>query len=172
MPRKILIIDDEKAIRWSLGEAFKNEGYEIEEAENGKKGIKLFQKDPADLVLLDLKLPDTDGISVLKKLKAEEENVQVIMMTAYGEVETAVEALKGGAYDFLLKPFQLEKIKVAVKNALETSRMREELEDIKQKERDTYNFKNFIGKSAVMQEIFKKLKKIGHSKASTILITG
>ena len=172
MPRKILIIDDEKAIRWSLGEAFKNEGYEIEEAENGKKGIKLFQKDPADLVLLDLKLPDTDGISVLKKLKAEEKNVQVVMMTAYGEVETAVEALKGGAYDFLLKPFQLEKIKVAVKNALETSRMREELEDIKQKERDTYNFKNFIGKSAVMQEIFKKLKKIGHSKASTILITG
>ncbi len=172
MPRKILIIDDEKAIRWSLGEAFKNEGYDIEEAENGKKGIKLFQKDPADLVLLDLKLPDTDGISVLKKLKAEEESVQVIMMTAYGEVETAVEALKGGAYDFLLKPFQLEKIKVSVKNALETSRMREELEDIKQKERETYDFKNFIGKSEVMQEIFKKLKKIGQSKASTILITG
>jgi DNA-binding NtrC family response regulator len=172
MPSKILIIDDEKAIRWSLGEAFKNEGYDIEEAENGKKGIKLFQKDPADLVLLDLKLPDTDGISVLKKIKEEEEKVPVIMMTAYGEVETAVEALKSGAYDFLLKPFQLEKIKISVTHALETSRIREELEDIKQKERQTYDFKNFIGKSAVMQEIFKKLKKIGQSKASTILITG
>ena len=172
MPRKILIIDDEKAIRWSLGEAFKNEGYDVEEAENGTKGIKQFQKDPADLVLLDLKLPDTDGLSVLKKLKEEEAGVPVIMMTAYGEVETAVEALKGGAYDFLLKPFQLEKIKVSVKNALETSRMREELNDIREKERESYDFKNFIGKSAVMQEIFKKLNKIGKSKASTILITG
>jgi two-component system response regulator AtoC len=172
MPRKILIIDDEKAIRWSLGEAFKNEGYDIDEAENGKKGIKIFQEDPADLVLLDLKLPDTDGLSILSKLKEEDETVPVIMMTAYGEVETAVDALKRGAYDFLLKPFQLEKIKVAVKNALETRRMREELNDIKQKERESYNFKNFIGKSKVMQEIFKKLKKIGQSKASTILITG
>ena len=172
MPRKVLIVDDEKAIRWSLGEAFRDQGYEVEEAENGKKCIKLFQNDPADIVILDLKLPDTDGIEVLKKLKAEDKDVPVIMMTAYGEVETAVEALKGGAYDFLLKPFQLEKMKIAIKNALETSRMRSELDGIKKKEREAYNFKNFIGKSAVMQEIFQKLKKIGRSKASTILITG
>jgi two-component system response regulator AtoC len=123
-------------------------------------------------VILDLKLPDTDCLELLKKIKAEDKNVPVIMMTAYGEVETAVEALKGGAYDFLLKPFQLEKMKVAIKNALETTRMRTELEGIKQKERETYDFKNFIGKSAVMKEIFKKLEKIGKSKASTILITG
>ena len=172
MPHKVLIVDDEKAIRWSLGEALQGQGYEVEEAENGKKCIKLFQKDPADIVILDLKLPDTDGIAVLGKLKAEAYDVPVIMMTAYGEVETAVEALKGGAYDFLLKPFQLEKMKVAIKNALETSRMRTELKEIKEKEREAYNFKNFIGKSAVMQEIFTKLKKIGKSKASTILITG
>jgi len=172
MPRKVLIVDDEKAIRWSLGEALQAQGYEVEEAENGKKCIKLFQKDPADIVILDLKLPDTDGIEVLKKIKAEDKDVPVIMMTAYGEVETAVEALKGGAYDFLLKPFQLEKMKTTIKNGLEASRMRTELEGIKQRERETYNFKNFIGKSAVMQEIFKKLEKIGRSKASTILITG
>ena len=172
MPRKVLIVDDEKAIRWSLGEALQGQGYEVEEAENGKKCINLFQKDPADIVILDLKLPDMDGIEVLKKIKAEDKNVPVIMMTAYGEVETAVEAIKGGAYDFLLKPFQLEKMKIAIKNALETKRMRTELNGIKQKEREAYNFKNFIGKSAVMQEIFKKLNKIGQSKASTILITG
>jgi two-component system response regulator AtoC len=172
MPSKILIVDDEKAIRWSLGEALRNQGYEVEEAENGKKCFKLFQKDPADLVILDLKLPDTDGISILKKLKSEEHDVPVIMMTAYGEVETAVEAIKSGAYDFLLKPFQLEKMKVAIKNALETSMMRAQLEGIKQRERETYNFKNFIGKSPIMQEVFKKLKKIGKSRASTILITG
>jgi len=172
MPHKVLIVDDEKAIRWSLGEALEGQGYEVEQAENGKKCLKLFQSDPADIVILDLKLPDTDGIQILKKIKAEDGNVPVIMMTAYGEVETAVEALKAGAYDFLLKPFQLEKMKVAIKNALETNRIRAELEGMKQKERETYDFKSFIGKSAVMQEIFTKLKKIGRSKASTILITG
>lgn len=172
MPKRILIIDDEKAIRWSLGEALKNAQYEIEEAENGKKGIKLFQDDPADLVILDLKLPDIDGLKVLKKLKGIERDVPVIMMTAYGEVETAVEAIKGGSYDFVLKPFQLEKMKVTIKNALEASMLRSELDGIKQKDRENYDFKNFLGKSAVMKEVFRKVKKIGESKASTILIQG
>jgi len=172
MSKRILIIDDEKAIRWSLGEALKNLGHDVEEAESGKKGIKMFQGDPADLVILDLKLPDVDGIKVLKQLKTEDEELPVIMMTAYGEIETAVEAIKGGAYDFLQKPFQLEKMKLAVKNALESSRLKAELSGIKRKERETYNFKNFLGKSAVMQDVFKKVKKIGESKASTILIQG
>jgi two-component system response regulator AtoC len=172
MPKRILIIDDEKAIRWSLGEALKNAQYEVEEAENGKKGIKLFQDDPADLVILDLKLPDIDGLKVLKKLKGIERDVPVIMMTAYGEVETAVEAIKSGSYDFVLKPFQLEKMRVTIKNALETSMLRSELDGIKQKDRENYDFKNFLGKSAVMREVFRKVKKIGESKASTILIQG
>jgi DNA-binding NtrC family response regulator len=94
------------------------------------------------------------------------------MMTAYGEVETAVEAVRGGAYDFLQKPFQLEKMKVAIRNALESSGLRAEIGDIRRKEREAYNFKNFVGRSAVMQEVFKKIKKIGASKASTILIHG
>jgi DNA-binding NtrC family response regulator len=172
MPRKILVIDDEKAIRWSLGEALRNLKFDVEEAENGKKGIKSFKNDPSDLVILDLKLPDTDGITVLKQIKEIERDTPVIMMTAYGEVETAVEAIKSGAYDFILKPFQLEKMKVSINNALESSRMRAELEGIKKKERETYNFKNFIGKSQVMQEVFDKVIKIGKSKASTILIQG
>ncbi len=172
MPKRILIIDDEKAIRWSLGEALKNAQYEVEEAENGKKGIELFQDDPADLVILDLKLPDIDGLKVLNKLKGIERDVPVIMMTAYGEVETAVEAIKSGSYDFVLKPFQLEKMKVTIKNALETSMLRSELDGIRQKDRENYDFKNFLGKSAVMKEVFRKVKKIGESKASTILIQG
>jgi two-component system response regulator AtoC len=172
MPKRVLIVDDEKAIRWSLGEALRGHGYEVDEAENGKKGIRLFRSDPADLVILDLKLPDMDGLKVLTKLKEIEQDVPVIMMTAYGEVETAVEAIKGGAYDFLLKPFQLDKMKVTIGNALETSMLRSELDGIKKKERESYNFKNFLGKSAVMKEVFSKVKKIGESKASTILIQG
>ncbi|MCK4236616.1 MAG: sigma-54-dependent Fis family transcriptional regulator [Candidatus Krumholzibacteria bacterium] len=172
MPKKILIIDDERAIRWSLGEALKNLGFEVEEAANGEKGINLFHKDPADLVILDLKLPDTDGITVLKQLKSVDEGLPVVMMTAYGEVETAVEAIKGGAYDFILKPFQLEKMKVSIKNAIESRRLKNELNGIRKKEREAYDFKHFLGKSKVMKDIFKKVKKIGESKASTVIIQG
>ena len=172
MGKRILLVDDEKAIRWSLGEALTTIGYEVDEASNGAAGIKKFEEDPADCVILDLKLPDIDGIKVLKKLKELDVDVPVIMMTAYGEVETAVEAIKGGAYDFIQKPFQLEKMKIGIRNALESSIMRAELGDIRKKEREAYNFKNFIGRSAVMQEVFEKIKKIGASKASTILIHG
>jgi two-component system response regulator AtoC len=172
MGKRIFIIDDEKAIRWSLGEALTNVGYEVGEAANGITGIKKFEDDPADCVILDLKLPDIDGIKVLRKIREIDDAVPVIMMTAYGEVETAVEAIKGGAYDFIQKPFQLEKMKVTIRNALETSGMREELGGLRRREREAYNFKNFVGRSTVMQEIFEKIKKIGASKASTILICG
>ncbi len=172
MSKRILVVDDEKAIRWSLGEALRNAGYEVDEVENGEKALKLFQDDPVDLVILDLKLPDIDGIKVLKELKKIEPALPIIMMTAYGEVETAVEAIKSGAYDFLQKPFQLEKMKIEIKNALEALNLKQQLDDIRKKERETYNFKNFLGKSKVMQEIFRKVKKIGQSKASTILIQG
>jgi len=172
MSKRILVVDDEKAIRWSLGEALRNIEYEVEEAENGKKALKLFQDEPFDLVILDLKLPDIDGLQVLKKLKEVEPELPVIMMTAYGEVETAVEAIKSGAYDFMQKPFQLEKMKIEIKNALETSNLRQQLDGIRKRERETYNFKNFLGKSSVMQEVFRKVKKIGESRASTILIQG
>jgi two-component system response regulator AtoC len=172
MGKRVLIVDDEKAIRWSLGEALTNAGYEVGEAPNGAAALKKFEEDPADCVVLDLKLPDIDGIKVLKKLKEADGDLPVVMMTAYGEVETAVEAIRAGAYDFIQKPFQLEKMKIAIRNALESSLMRAELGDIRKKEREAYNFKNFIGRSAVMQEVFEKIKKIGASKASTILIHG
>ena len=172
MAGKILIVDDEKAIRWSLGEAVRNMGFDVEEAEDGSKGIQAFGDDPADLVILDLKLPDMTGIEVLKAIKDADPAVPVVMMTAYGEVETAVEAIKGGAYDFLLKPFQLQKMKLSITNALEAQRLRTELDGMKRRESSKYDFKGFIGRSAVMQEVFTKVEKIGRSRASTILING
>jgi DNA-binding NtrC family response regulator len=172
MAGRVLIIDDEKAIRWSLGEALRKQGFEVSEAENGKKGISAFQDDPSDIVILDLKLPDTNGIEVLRKLREEDGDLPVVMMTAYGEIETAVTAIKTGAYDFLLKPFQLEKMKLAIKNALENRRMRSELEGLRKKDRETYDFKNFLGKSDVMKGVFERVRKIGESRASTILIQG
>ena len=172
MGKRILIVDDEKAIRWSLGEALTAAGYACEDAQNGQGGIKKFEDDPADCVVLDLKLPDIDGLAVLKRIKEIDPDVPVVMMTAYGEIETAVEAIRGGAYDFLQKPFQLEKMKLSIRNAMESSSMRAELEDIRRKERETFGFKNFIGRSPAMEAVFETIRKIGSSKATTILING
>jgi DNA-binding NtrC family response regulator len=172
MAGRVLVIDDEKAIRWSLGEALRGQGYDVSEAENGAAGIAAFREDPADIVILDLKLPDTNGLAVLKTLREDDPDLPVIMMTAYGEVETAVEAIKTGAYDFILKPFQLEKMKNAIRHALDNRRMRSELDGIRKKERESYDFKNFIGTSEVMRTVFDTVRKIGESRASTILIQG
>jgi DNA-binding NtrC family response regulator len=170
MSKTILVIDDEKTIRWSLGEALRDD-YEVIDADSGRKGLELFREKSSDLVLVDLKLPDKSGIEVLKKIKEHDPKVPAIMMTAYGEVETAVEAMKAGAYDFVLKPFALEKLKVTIGNALETRNLKDELAYLKRATRRG-EFQEFVGQSRAMTEIFEKLKKIGKSKASTILITG
>ena len=170
MPKTILVIDDEKTIRWSLGEALQGD-YEVIEADNGKSGLELFRDKSADLALVDLKLPDESGIDILKSIKALDPDAPVIMMTAYGEVETAVEAMRAGAYDFVLKPFALEKLKITIRHALENRNLKEELNYLKRSTRRA-DFKDFVGQSRQMTEIFEKLKKIGRSKANTILITG
>ncbi|UCH85362.1 MAG: sigma-54-dependent Fis family transcriptional regulator [Candidatus Latescibacterota bacterium] len=172
MSKVILVVDDEKTIRWSLGEALGEEGYEVIDADTGEKGLETFKNKSADLMLLDLKLPGEDGIAVLKKVHKIDPTVPVIMMTAYGEVETAVEAMKSGAYDFVLKPFALEKLKITIKNALETHRLKDEIAYLKQRTTGKSVFKTFIGQSEPMVDIFEKIKKIGKSKANTILITG
>ena len=170
MSKTILVIDDEKTIRWSLGEALRDD-YDVIDADNGRKGLDLFREKSSDLVLIDLKLPDKSGIEILKQIKEHDPSVPAIMMTAYGEVETAVEAMKAGAYDFVLKPFALGKLKITIGNALETRNLKDELAYLKRNTRRG-DFKDFIGQSKVMNEIFEKLKKIGKSKANTILITG
>ena len=172
MSKAILIIDDEKTIRWSLGEALKENGFEVLDADSGEKGLEIFKQRVVDLALVDLKLPGESGIEVLKRMKAIDNSVPVVMMTAYGEVETAVEAMKSGAYDFVLKPFALEKLRVTLGNALEARRMKNEIAYLKERTGGSSAGAGFIGQSSAMMGIFEKLKKIGKSKASTILITG
>ncbi|MDH3198293.1 MAG: sigma-54 dependent transcriptional regulator [Candidatus Krumholzibacteria bacterium] len=172
MAKSILIIDDEKTIRWSLGEALGESGYDVTDADGVAEGVRAFRDKSPDLVLLDMKLPDGSGIDVLKSVKAEDPGVPVIMMTAYGEVETAVEAMKCGAYDFILKPYALEKLKVTIGNALENERLRGEIAYLKSRTTGKDGFKSFIGRSPAMLDIFEKIRKIGQSKANTILVTG
>ena len=172
MSQTILIIDDEKTIRWSLSEALRDSGYEVFDAGTADQGIRIFKEKTADLVLLDLKLPGASGIDVLKEIKAIDPSTPVVMMTAYGEVETAVEAMKNAAYDFILKPFALEKIKITISNALEAFRLKSEIAYLNKKTSRGGVFNNFIGQSKSMLDIFEKVRKIGESKANTILITG
>jgi DNA-binding NtrC family response regulator len=172
MPKTVLIIDDEKTIRWSLAEALAASGYETVDADTASAGLARFREACPDLVLLDMKLPDGSGLDVLKTVKNEEPGVPVIMMTAYAEVETAVEAMKSGAYDFIPKPYSVEKLRVTIANALETERLRTEIAYLRSASTGGAFFKHFIGRSAAMQDIFEKIRKIGQSKATTILITG
>jgi two-component system response regulator AtoC len=171
MPKTILIVDDEKTIRWSLSEALEKE-YEIVTAENAEQGLKVFRERSPDLILLDMKLPDGNGLDFLGAVRSDDPALPVIMMTAYGEVETAVEAMKGGAYDFILKPYSLDKLRVTIVNALETQRLKSEIAYLKSGSTGRSFFRQFIGQSAQMLDIFEKIQKIGQSKANTILITG
>ena len=172
MAKTILIIDDEKTIRWSLAEALTASGYETVDADTAASGIVRFRETCPDLVLLDMKLPDGSGLDVLKAIRAEDSTVPIVMMTAYAEVEAAVEAMKHGAYDFIPKPYSVEKLRVSIANAMETERLKTEIAYLRSGSSGGSFFKHFIGRSPAMQEIFEKIRKIGQSKATTILITG
>src|SRR5262245_45295944 len=166
MRMTILIVDDEKTIRWSLGEGLRKAGFEILEAASGEEGVQLFADKSPDCVLLDMKLPGIDGIEVLRRMRKENAEVPVIVMTAYGDVERAVEAMKIGAYDFVTKPFMIEKMKVTIEHALETSRLRSQVRDIERGKGDWMS--HFVGKSPAMQDVFRVVQKIGQSKATTV----
>jgi DNA-binding NtrC family response regulator len=170
MRMTILIVDDEKTIRWSLGEGLRKAGFEILEAASGEEGAQLFLDKSPDCVLLDLRLPGIDGIEVLRRMRKENAEVPIVMMTAYGDVDRAVEAMKLGAYDFVTKPFMIERMKVTIEHALETSRLRTQVRDLERGKGDWMT--TFIGKSAAMQDVFRIVQKIGQSKATTVLITG
>lgn len=126
MTKRILIIDDEKNIRNTLSHSLKNDQYEVDTAVNGEDGIKKFKKDNYDLVLIDMKMPGIDGIETLSKLKEINQQVEVIMITAYGTIETAVESMKLGACEYLRKPFSPKEIREIVIQVLERQELQEE----------------------------------------------
>jgi DNA-binding NtrC family response regulator len=169
---KILIIDDEKLLRWSLQQNLSKEGYTVVTAEKGLEGLEIFKEELPDITLLDIHLPDISGLSVLEKIKEFDRDAIVIMITAYGDIQTAVKSIKMGAYDFIEKPFNMEKLNLVIKKALEAGSLRREVNQLKDTLSHQYGFDSIIGNSKPMKEVFEMIHKVAMSDATTILIQG
>ena len=168
---KILVVDDEQSMREFLEIMLKKEEYKVSLASNGEEVLKLLERDIFDLVLLDVRMPKMDGIAVLKKIKALASETIVIMITAYASHDTAVKAMKEGAYDYITKPFKIDEIKLIIKNALEKKNLQKENSLLKQAVRDRYHFDNIIGQSPRMLALYDLLEKVSPTKTN-ILVTG
>jgi two-component system response regulator HydG len=168
----ILVVDDEKNMRTLLRALFTDEGYEVEEAINGVVGVEKARERFFDLILLDLKMPRMDGIETLREVKKISQGITVLMMTAYATVETAVEAMKLGAYDYIIKPFNTDELKQTVNSILDHQRFIEEKRKYQEEKlEDEYRFDRIVGTSETMKEIFKTLSLVSPTNA-TILIHG
>lgn len=170
MTHKILVIDDEKLIRWTLEQHLAKEGYEVLTADSAEKGMEMIAEDQPDLVLLDNRLPEMTGLDLLEKLNVQERGLMVIMITAYGMVETAVRAMKSGAYDYISKPFNLDEITFVIKKALEAGALRSQVRQLRQ---ECYGkVDGIVGESEDMIRVKNLILKIARSDATTVLIQG
>ena len=169
---RILVVDDEHLIRWSLEQSLKRQGYEVSTAASGEDALRVLRDDPPDLMLLDVQLPGINGLDVLEKVKEIAEEVIVIMITALGVLETAVKAMRMGAYDYINKPFNLDELAIVIKKALETGELRREVQQLRSEQTRKYGVANLIGSSRHMVNVLAMVQKIARSDASTVLIQG
>jgi two-component system response regulator PilR (NtrC family) len=168
---RILIVEDEKSMREVLRMLLEGEGYDVISASDGLDGSSYIERDIFDLVITDIKMPGLDGFELLKKIKEISPETLVIMVTAFGTSESAIEAMKRGAYDYINKPFNIDELRIIVRKALEKKRLSEEISLLRQKVETTYALENIIGQSPKMQEMFRLIPKIAQSN-SNVLVTG
>jgi two-component system response regulator AtoC len=173
MPKEtILVIDDEPIVRSILRRKLELWGYRVSQAENGAAALDRLQIDPPDLITLDIKLPDMSGVEVLKKLRKRMIQVPVIVITAFGVIDDAVQCLKLGAYDFIEKPINFEKLQKIIENALEARRLRTEVARTQEIRRNEFSVDRIVGVSDHIRSVRDLIRKIAGSKASTILVQG
>ena len=171
MKQKVLIIDDDTSLRRVLEYNLQEEGYEVQAASSGEEGLYLFGQSQPDLVITDMKMSGMDGLMVLKAIKERSPETLVIIITAFGTVDVAVEAMKAGAYDYITKPFNRDELKLTVKKALQFNSLTEENKRLKSELADKADFRTIVGTSKEMEKVFAVIRKVADTEAS-ILITG
>jgi len=167
----ILLVDDEKSVRTTLSILLQKAGYRVEEAGNGSEAIEKFKARFFDLVITDLKMEPIDGMDVLREVKAINPSSEVLVMTAYGTVESGVEAMKLGAYDYIQKPFEKDDFLLRVQKVLEHKQLLNEIEQLQEELKEKYRFENIVGNSKAMLEVLSLVSKVAKTD-STVLITG
>jgi DNA-binding NtrC family response regulator len=168
----ILVVDDEKLIRWSMKQKLESWNYQVFEAETLKDAQKVFQQETPDLLTLDIKLPDGSGIDFLKQARRVQPSVPVIMITAFGVVDLAVQALKLGAYDFIEKPIDFEKLGNSIRNALETYRLRVQLAQVSHSNKSRFSLENIVGRSRGIRDVLELIQRLAQAGATTLLVQG
>ena len=171
IPKKILIVDDEENFRHMLSVILKTEGYDVETASNGEEALQKIAATSPDQVLCDIRMPQMDGLEFLSEVQKRGMDATIIMMSAYGTLDIAIEAMKLGAYDYISKPFKPDEVILTLRKAEERERLRKENELLRKEVKKEYSFENIISKNEKMQKIFEIIQKVAHYK-STILITG
>jgi two-component system response regulator HydG len=167
----ILVVDDELSIRESLRGWLKRGGYQVETAADGLTALAKTQENHYDIILIDVKMPEMDGLTLLKKLKESEVDSAILMMTAYGDIYDAIEAIKGGAYDYLLKPFELEQLNFTIDKLVQMRDLAMENLILKERLATVTRFENLVGQSPIMLKLFEAIVDVAQSDA-TVLITG
>ena len=168
---RILIIDDEGEMRELLAKVLEKNGYQVTAAADGGHALDLLEKEPMDLVVTDVRMPGMDGMEALKAIKELNPDTGVIVMTAFGSIDQAVQAVKEGAHDYISKPFKIDEMLLTIRNALEERRLRREVTALRHELRTRYHFENLIGKSRAMQEVFRLIEQVAGSR-STVMIYG
>jgi two-component system, NtrC family, response regulator AtoC len=165
-------VDDEQMIRWSLGEALRSWGYTPLEAGTVAEGVSKFEAERPAAVLLDIDLPDGSGLDALREIKSQQPDAVVIMVTGNVLVENTIQALRGGAYDFIGKPVNLEELRVTIRNGIEAHALRREVNQVRTERVRQWNFDQIIGRSPAAREMLEMSRKVAESEASSVLLQG
>jgi DNA-binding NtrC family response regulator len=168
---EILVVDDDAHMRELIAKVLAREGYAVQALPRGQDVLQALEEGPVDLVISDIRMPEMDGLLLLQEVKRLAPETSVLLMTAFGSIDTAVQAIKAGAYDYLTKPFKMDEVVIVVRRALEERRLQAEVRALRQEVSSKYNFSNILGKSKPMLDLFALIKKVAASR-STVLVQG